>query len=307
MTGRTQTLILELLGGSKPRSAREIAQETGLGSVAVDSCLRRMWRRGQLFRTEAPIREHHRVFKGRAGIRSNMRSFHLYVLAPEGKDSIRIGGRVFVKFDEKYYASESKAQIVLDFLKENADKAWYSTEVVEILKDKGVKASDVMSNIRRFEKKGLVFVRGYRSGDRETPFAEGFLITYIDQSKKRSEAIEEAVRKTDDKLVEKSATNPTIERIHRIRDQIIAATKMREIVGYEYLLNKLGCTDHELKYAIKRALQLYPDLKRVRIFNAFPYFYHTSLDRAELEAAVKLKENYIRKVAGRKFTLKTVQ
>jgi len=42
-----------------------------------------------------------------------------------------------------------------------------------------------MTSVRRLERKGLVYVRGYRSGSRETPFKEGFLIAWIDPSKPR--------------------------------------------------------------------------------------------------------------------------
>lgn len=69
---------------------------------------------------------------------------------------------------------------------------FFSKEVAEALKDKGVRPSDVMGNIRRFERKGLVYVRGYRSHDGQMPFKEGYLLTWIDQDKPREKAIGEA-------------------------------------------------------------------------------------------------------------------
>lgn len=68
---------------------------------------------------------------------------------------------------------------MFDFLKKHADRAWFSNEIAKALKEKGVRACDVMSNVRRFEKRGLVYVRGYKLDDRQTPFKEGFLITWI--------------------------------------------------------------------------------------------------------------------------------
>lgn len=53
-----------------------------------------------------------------------------------------------------------------------------------------------MSTVRRAERKGLVYVRGYRMHDRQTPFKEGYLLTWIDQEKPREEAIGEVVEST---------------------------------------------------------------------------------------------------------------
>jgi hypothetical protein len=50
---------------------------------------------------------------------------------------------------------------------------------------------------------------------------------------------------------------------------------------------------------VNRALQLYPDLKEVRLFNAFRYFYHTSITEEELKAAITMKENYVRVTKGK--------
>ncbi|MGQ9460910.1 MAG: hypothetical protein ACUVRA_06740, partial [Candidatus Bathyarchaeaceae archaeon] len=50
--------------------------------------------------------------------------------------------------------------------------------------------------------------------------------------------------------------------------------------------------------AIKRALQLYLDLKEVKVFNNYKYYYHESMAEADLKAGISLKESYIRKVKG---------
>ncbi|MBT0159030.1 hypothetical protein G4O51_03495 [Candidatus Bathyarchaeota archaeon A05DMB-2] len=41
-------------------------------------------------------------FKGRGGISQNNRPYHLYLLKPKGKDSMRLEGHEFVKYDEAY-------------------------------------------------------------------------------------------------------------------------------------------------------------------------------------------------------------
>ncbi len=196
--------------------------ETGFSYSSVGSALNRLWTKGLLLRTEEPIHRFARRFRGRAGVGQNVRSFYLYVLAPNGKEEVFLEGRKFVKREDEYVDRrgtrvDSKSQLILEFIKENSDHSFYSTEIVEALKDRGVKPSDVTANVRKtFEKEGLLYVKGYRSGTRETPFAEGYLKTWMDQARPREEAIIEAVQKTDDKLAEKASASPTVERIHRM-------------------------------------------------------------------------------------------
>ncbi len=111
------------------------------------------------------------------------------------------------------------------------------------LKDRGVKPADVMANIRRYERKGLVYVRGYRGHDYRSPFREGYLITWIDQEKNRDQALSEAVDRTNDALPHRETTNPVIERVHRARDIILEATKLRDLVSFNYLHNMLKCSE----------------------------------------------------------------
>jgi hypothetical protein len=189
--------------------------------------------------------------------------------------------------------------MVLEYLKEHADKAFFSKDIADSLKDTGVRISDVMSNARRYERQGLVYVRGYRTHDRQTPFKEGYLLTWIDRDVPREVAISEAVARTDRTLEGRAATSPTIERVYRIRDMIFAATKTREILAQSYIAHELACSDHELENAIRRTLQLYPDLKELKLFNNYRYFYHSSMPPEDLKAAVAMKENYIRIEKGR--------
>ena len=55
--------------------------------------------------------------------------------------------------------------------------AFFAREVADLLADRGIRPPDVMSNVRRLERRGLVYVRGYRGVGRETPFREGYIIT----------------------------------------------------------------------------------------------------------------------------------
>ncbi|MEM4311269.1 MAG: hypothetical protein QXX95_02655 [Nitrososphaerales archaeon] len=114
-------------------------------------------------------------------------------MKPEGSDTLQYEGIKFIKFSkekfEKTKPKESKSKIIFEFLERNRDKAFFSKEIAEVLSDKGVKPCDVMTTVRRLESKGLIYVRGYRTGYGETPFKEGFLITLTDSSKPREKAI----------------------------------------------------------------------------------------------------------------------
>ncbi|MCW4002623.1 MAG: winged helix-turn-helix domain-containing protein [Candidatus Bathyarchaeota archaeon] len=298
--GETQKKLLKALSNGSPRTLRQLTKETGISSKAAGNSLQRLWRDGYVLRTEKPAMEPDRVFKGRAGVSTHLKRYHSYILKPKDAGSFRVQGLEFVKFKTQLKVEKiSKAKIILSFLEKNLGRAFYSKEIAEALKDKGIKPRDVMTHARRFERKGLVYVRGYRTHDRQSPFKEGYLLTWIDSTKPREQALEEAVQRTDLALSEKSATNPIIERIHIIRDQIIEATKLRDLTSFEFLQNRLNCSEYEAEGAISRALQLYPDLKEVKIFGNFRYYYHDSMPEKELKAAIALKENYIRIAKGR--------
>lgn len=167
------------------------------------------------------LRDHFLRGKGssrvKAGVRQTTRPYHLYVLRPEGKKSVVINGLEFVKYSEQYLdvrggGKYSKAKAILDFLRENRDRAFFSKEIAEALKDKGVKARDAMANVRRFERKGLVYVRGYKTEEKQTPFKEGYLITWLDPNKPRQQAIQEAIQRTDKVLADRASSSPFMER-----------------------------------------------------------------------------------------------
>lgn len=302
--GKSRKLILAALGDHKPRSLREIVKATGLSKSATYNSLFICWEKGLVLRTKEPLYESERVFKGRGGVSTTTRSYHLYVLKPEGMESLLIDGRKFVKYSKEYLdvrggGKLSKAQRILGFLKSHENNAFFSTEIAEALKNYGVKVRDVMSNVRRFEQNGVVYVRGYKTDERQTPFKEGYLITWLDSSKPREEAIEDSIKRTDAALAGRAFGSSFMERLHRVRDMIIEHSKLRRLVGFSYIRNKLDCTKHETQRAVSRALQLYPDLKETKIFDAYRYYYHASMEEAELQAAMTMKQNYIRITKGR--------
>lgn len=300
----TRDSIMAVLADGEPKSHRDIAGGTGLSHAAVWSALLRLWRAGRVMRTKKAIYGSERAFKGRAGSVNILRSYYLYVLKPAGMDRMTLDGREFVVFSKKYLdprgrGGVSKAGLVLNFLRKNRERAWFSKEVADALKDRGVKPRDVMSNVRRWEKKGLVYVRGYRTEERQTPFREGYLITWVDQSKPREQALGGAIKRTDLAIEQKRLASPFVQRIHMIRDIVIESSKLGELVGTVYIRNKLGCSESQAEGAIARAMQLYPDLRQVKLFNAYRYFYRSSVPKRKFEAAVKMKENYVRMTKGR--------
>jgi DNA-binding MarR family transcriptional regulator len=300
--GPSQRKLIAILSDGKPRSLRMLVKESRLSPKAVESVLRRLWFKGSVLRSEKPNKQHQVTLRGRKGLKRNLRSYFLYVLCSKGEKSLVINGVRFVTYN-KYQNSlqktgKSKAQLILDFFRDN-DRAFYSREVVEKLSDKGVHPYDVMPNVRRFEKKGLVYVRGYRTGDRETPFKNGYITTWIDQNKPRDEALEEAVERTN-KLLEKNPFETSlISRVHLVRDLIVSSTKTKDLVSSAFIKSRIGGSEAKAEKALKRALQLFPDLKEIKLFNAYRHFYHTSMPPETLNAAITMKENYIRKVKGR--------
>jgi len=304
MATTTWDKIAAVLGEGKPKTHRQIVKATSLSGSAVWSALNYYWKKGLILRTKEPIREYREYFKGRVGIKGNVRSYYLYLLRPKDIGTLSLVGQQFVTYSEEYLdkrgaKGESKSQVVLKFLEENRGHAWYSKEIAEALKDWGVKPSDVMSTVRRYEKKGLLYVRGYRSHDRQTPFKQGYLITWLDRVKLQEEAIKEAVQRTERALAKNASTSPIIERIHQVRGEIMAATQLKDLVSFTFLQNKMNCSVDEAERAVTRALQLYSDLKEIKLFNNYRYYYHDSMSPEDLKAATILKENYIRMMKGR--------
>jgi DNA-binding Lrp family transcriptional regulator len=181
-------MVLGLLADGKPKSHRDVVRASGLSEPAVWQSLRRAWEKQLILRTKKLLYEPEKLFKGRAGTKRNLRAYHLYTLRPKGMDLLQVDGNEYVSFSRRYLdprggGVKSKAGIIREFLETNPGKAYYSTQIVEALKGEGVRAADVMANARRWERRGFVYVRGYRSNDRETPFKEGYLLAWIDPLK----------------------------------------------------------------------------------------------------------------------------
>ena len=188
LLGRSEELVLGVFRRWPGRAfrVRDIAREAGLGKVAAQSALYRLWRRGLVLRSREPLVEYRGEFRGRAGKIANTRSYYLYIAAPEGFDpkkkgelwfTVKVPGapqRVcFVPYRAEYVDKRgkairgpSKAKKILEYLQAHAGEAFYSKDLAEAL---SLKARDIMANVRRFESKSLVIVRGYGSGERQTP------------------------------------------------------------------------------------------------------------------------------------------
>jgi hypothetical protein len=100
-------------------------------------------------------------------------------------------------------------------------------------------------------------------------------------------------------LENNDSTSPVIERIHTVHDTILETTLLRDLASFEFLSSRLGCSEYEAEGAIERALKLYSDLREVKLFGAYKYYYHESLSQADLSVAVVFKQNYVRQMKGR--------
>jgi len=298
----TQDKIIISLSEGIPLTSNQIVEKTGLTKHSVWATLKRCWDNGQILRSQKPIFESKKKFRGRKGYRTNTRSFYKYIINSTNRETLTYDGTIYVNYSDEHIdprsaRKESKSQQVLKFIKENSDSAYFSKDIFEALEHIGVKIRDVMPTVRR--NNNLIYVRGYRSDDRQTPFKEGYLLTWLDQNLPRENAIQEAIERTDKALQDRSSTNPVIERVHGIRDRVISSSKLRELVGITFLQNELGVTITELNTAIQKTKQLYPDVLEMKLFDAYRYYYHNSLSQEDLNAATIMKENYIRKVKGR--------
>ena len=301
----SQNRVIAILSDGKPRCSSEIAKLPSLSRGAAENALRRLWERQLIQRTKCPLYKNERVFKGRGGVSRNTRPYHVYVIGPYNPNLTPPGNSEFVSFDRVYLDArgggvKSKAKIILDFIEKNKNQAFFSKDIALQLATEGIKPCDIMANVRRFEKKGLVYVRGYRLQNKQTPFKEGFLITWVDPEASRESAVELAVERTNLALAGRSSTSPIMERVHRIMDMTVEHSKLKDLVSFNYIQEKLGCTEDEAKRALDRAMQLYPKIRKIKLFNAYSYYYHSSLSEEDLTAAVSLKENFIRKTQGRR-------
>ena len=272
---------------------RDVYREFGVNPSRVDECLRRLWERDHVRRTKKAFFVYETAGKGRAGIVGHARAINYYA-ANDGREL----SAEYVRYEDRCKDGRSrdvisKANRILNYLINNNTRAFYSRDIVQELK---VKSCDIMSNVRRFERKGLVYVRGYQSHDKRSPFMKGFILTYVDQELPRDKAIKEAFERTNRIIMENPTSNTIHERIRQIRDQLLTAN---EILSLSYFKHLLNCPIDYVKRAIRRAKQLYPDIKEVRIFDKFTYYYMDSWKPEDLAANIEMKKNYIRVRFGR--------
>ena len=114
----------------------------------------------------------------------------------------------------------------------------------------------------------MFFIRGYQSHDQRSPFKKGFILTWIDQEKPRDQAIREAFERTSRVLSENATSNSIHEKIRLIRDQLLTAN---ELLSFSFLRTILKCDVDKAKRALRRAIQLYADIRQVKIFDKFAY------------------------------------
>lgn len=176
-----KTGLLSAFSADRPRSAKEIVSLTGIMEKHVWDGLAYWWKRGKLLRSESPIFEPN--VSGKRRRKRNTRAYYLYVLT-KGRSSASFEGRRFVPYSEGIKDARgarvgSKAQAVMKYLMEHGDTATFSTDIAKTLKDKGMKPADIMGVVRRH--KDSIYVRGYRTDENQTPFKEGYLLTYVNQ------------------------------------------------------------------------------------------------------------------------------
>jgi len=308
MTRRnTRGLIAALLLDGKVRSQREIASELGLGYGQVNVAVYRAWEKGCFMRSKEVFFEGKEFPRGPLGLRKAIRAFHKYTLPIADSETLLLDGITYVGFSREYFdhrsrrsaGGKSKSRLVLEFLMDNRDRAWFSTEILGKLSNMGVKPCDVMPAARRYQKRGWILVRGYNSDNNSTPFRQGFLLTYINQDMPQQRAISEAYDRTEAALSSTDVKTPLAQRIHRLRGMLIESAKAKEIMSPTFIKNQLKCTDEELEVTLRRSKQLYPDVREEKLFGAYRYFYHSSISPEELKATIEMKKNYIRMSKGK--------
>lgn len=295
----TINTIFLLLSDGKPRSLRQIVEETGLTEKQAMNAINRQWDNRTIARSKKTKSVIDRQFRGRAGKTKNIRTFHFYTL-PE---------HMTFEYELKPERSEPrivKSKAIREFLEENINSAFFSREIYDCLIQKygekiKLNIQEIMSNVRRLEKKRLMYVRGYSGVEKQTPFQQGFLITAIDQSKTAQQALDEAFQRTELRLQDVPDTeNSTLFRIYTIHDTIYTNSLKRELTAKFFLDNVLNISRYALTRAIGRCLDLYPNLKEIKIFNRFLFYYDSNvLSEADLNAQIEMKKNWLRKAAGR--------
>jgi hypothetical protein len=127
------------------------------------------------------------------------------------------------------------------------------------------------------------------------------LITWIEQDGSSDlDALKQAVLRTNEALKDNASTNPLVQRVLAIRNLVVSETELGRITSVNQIKDMLkAATDTEAESAIMRATQLYPSIKEIKLFDAYRYYYHESMNLEVLNASLEMAKNYIRISKGR--------
>jgi hypothetical protein len=85
---------------------------------------------------------------------------------------------LFIKFkkDVEKASKESKAKIIYEYLERNKDSAFFSKEIAEALKEKGINPPDIMTNLEDWKEKDWFMFANIEQVMEKLLLKEGFLI-----------------------------------------------------------------------------------------------------------------------------------
>ena len=160
---------------------------------------------------------------------------------------------------QKYVAyrrreGKSLYQTIVSYVREELrDKAAFTTTVrIDLEKRLGIRMSQsmIMSVVDRYRRE--VYVRGYQSPHRMTPFEQGFAVTWLDPNLPREQALTEAKERTDRLLQGEQTTSPLFQRVHSIFDIVTDVGLKRDIASQIYILWNLGAADTSWSWLSRR-------------------------------------------------------
>jgi hypothetical protein len=269
-----------------------------LGEVSVYNAVYLLYKRGALLRTEKPRAQ--RDSNGWAMEEAR----HLWKPRTNGETSCFVNGEAFI--EHKPRPSKSLSQSIIEYVREYLhDRAAFTTGLRTKLEERlgtSIRQSMVMYVLGKYRHRE-VYVRGYQSADKMTPFEQGFAVTWIDPNLTREQALAQAKERTDKLLQDEQTTSPLFQRVHNVFDIVTDVSLKRDIAGQIYIMSELACSRHQLELALEKTVQLYPMIKRVSIFGdangdyGYPYFYNERvLSQEDLQAAINAKMQYLMKV-----------
>ncbi len=192
----------------------------------------------------------------------------------------------------------SKAERIRQFLSGHNYRAWFSRELMDEINshpkegEEKLLIVDIMSTLRREQRKGKCYIRGYGSDDGAKPFRRGFCIAWFDDNVPHDMALERAIQLTTEALTREGEKVPLMQRIQRISDMVKESRVLGELVSVRLIKKELRCTDDELDTSITRAMQIHKFIKEVRISNQ-RFLHHAEFEKPVLDEIVQAKRHYI--------------